>query len=213
MNGSEPLASQVNQPKATSQARRPRSWDWLFRLAIVILLAGSAAWACWRLGRLELLQRQSRQLSSTITRLSAQVDELEGKWARGQADEIGNQLKQARARLFSDQAALEHWIRALKEQAEPLFLEAKTSFGKTVPLNAAEQELAMIPATISLDVGPADETGQSASPYRRLVQLSQSLARQEKRADLVEMTVEGGTNSVASAVLVLHLWAGVEARP
>ncbi len=213
MSSNEPMTAPVGQPKPKVQNRRPGSLDWPFRLVIVALLAGSAALAWWSLWRLEPLQRQSRELNSTIARLSVQIEELERKWSRGQVEEVGDRFKQAHAQLFSDQPALENWMNGLKEQSESLALEAKTTFGKTIPVNSADQELAMIPTTVSVNVIPLRKTGQSAWPYRRLVQLSQGLARQDKRADLVEMTVLGGTNSVAGAVLVFNLWAGAEGRP
>jgi hypothetical protein len=49
-----------------------------------------------------------------------------------------------------------------------------------------------------------------ASTFQRTVQLSQQLAGLEKRVDLVELTAAGGSNSVASTVVVLQLWTGEE---
>jgi len=210
MNSQEPMSVRVNRPAAAAAVRGPVSRDWLFRLGIVALLAGSVTVAWRSLQRLETRQKHCREISATVARLSAQVDDLERQWSRGQEEEVGGQLRQARSQLFCDQAALENWLSSLKAQTDPLALEARATFGKTIPRNIAEEELAMIPTTISVDVRPVREKERGGWPYLRLVQLGQRLTRQDKRADLVELKVEGGTNSVTGAVLVFNLWAGAE---
>ena len=67
----------------------------------------------------------------------------------------------------------------------------------------------MIPATIFLEVHPTTEQ-PAQPPYQRLLQLAQQLGAGEKRTDLAELTVWGGTGSVSRATVVLNLWAGEE---
>jgi hypothetical protein len=42
------------------------------------------------------------------------------------------------------------------------------------------------------------------------VQLAQQLNTEEKRTDMTELTISGGTGSISEAVVVLRLWAGEE---
>jgi hypothetical protein len=51
------------------------------------------------------------------------------------------------------------------------------------------------------------------SAYQRVLRLAQRLTATQKRADLAELTVFGGTNSISSAVMVFDLWAGEGGAP
>ena len=72
------------------------------------------------------------------------------------------------------------------------------------------EKLAMIPATIFLEVRTTTDQSAAQSPYQRLVQMAQQLGAGEKRTDLAELSLSGGTGSVSRAVMVLNLWAGEE---
>jgi hypothetical protein len=178
-------------------------------VVIAALLLGSLGltWWCFKV-RLAPLQAQAKELSIQVGRLSTEVDVLERTWARARADEISNRLFQAHSQLFLDQASLENWLANLQEQAEPLALEAKANFGKTIPQNVIGEELAIIPTSIAVDVHPTASADVAGSPYRRVLQLSQRMASETKRADLAELKVEGGPNSIARAMLTFELWAG-----
>ena len=66
---------------------------------------------------------------------------------------------------------------------------------------------------LSVEVQPLPAAQIAASPYQRILLLSQRLSTQEKRADLTELTVTGGTNSINHAVFGLHLWAAEGKTP
>jgi len=203
------VAARINRPGAALQANPVKPRDWLFRLAIVVSLLGSLGLTWWSFRvRLAPLQAQARELSIKVGRLSGEVDELERTWAKARADEISNRLFQAHSQLFVNQASLENWLANLQVQAEPLALEAKASLGKTIPQKVVGEELAIIPTSIAVDVHPTASADVAGSPYRRVLQLSQQLAAETKRADLAELRVEGGANSVARAMLTFELWAG-----
>jgi len=204
-----PLAARINRPGAALQANPVKPQDWIFRVVIAVLLLGSLALTWWSFNvRLAPLQAQARELSTKVGQLSTEVDELERTWAKARADEISNRLHQAHSQLFIDQASLENWMANLQEQAEPLALEAKANFGKTIPQNVIGEELAIIPTSIAVDVHPTTTAEVAGSPYRRILQLTQRLAAETKRADLAEVKVEGGPNSVGRAMLTFELWAG-----
>ena len=101
----------------------------------------------------------------------------------------------------------------LKEQVSPLALDAKADFGRTIPQATNEADLVIIPTTIAVDVQPAAGSQGYESPYQRVLRLCQRLSAQQKRADLAELRVTGGTGSVSSAMMVFHLWAGEEGEP
>ena len=55
---------------------------------------------------------------------------------------------------------------------------------------------------------PAPGDARGKSPYERVLAFGQQLAAHGKRADLAELNVAGGADSISRAVLVLNLWSG-----
>ena len=204
-----PIPVPLKLPPKPLQARPFRSREWVFRLVIVLLLVGSVALAWWSLKfRLLPAQKQSRELSVSVTRLSTEVDDLERQWSKVKQDQVARRLNQAHAQLFDTQDAVENWLFNIKAQSDPLLLDAKASLGKSIPKTTNGQDVAIIPATVSVSVAPIFGVQDRESPYQRILRFSERLATLQKRADLIDLTVAGGTNSVSSASLVFHLWAG-----
>ena len=72
------------------------------------------------------------------------------------------------------------------------------------------EELSIILSSVALEVRL--EPGGMEPPYQRLLRFSQQLVGDGKRADLAEMIVEGGPNSITRADMVFTLWAGVSGK-
>jgi hypothetical protein len=199
----------------------PNRQEWFFRLAIVVLLLVPVVVATWCLQRLTPLQQKSKDLSLKVGRVSLEVESLERTWTQQRIQEITGKLHLAEGQLFRDQAALETWLSTLKEHGDALGLEVKANFGRMIAQKSPPgDDLAVVPATVSVEVRPAattdfdhPETIGKLSPYQRLFQFSHRLTAVGKRADLAEINVDAGTNSVASATLVFHLWAGKTGLP
>lgn len=191
------------------EARSAGRSDWMFRGVIVVALCASAALAWWSLKvRLLPLQKQSRELAMSVSHLSITVDELERQWPEAKQEEVARRLAQAHHQLFRNQAALETWLSRADAQAAPLLLETKTALGQSVSKVSGEEEVAIIPTTISVEVQPRRNNPLKGSAYERVLRLTQGLMDSKQRADLAELSVDGGTNSIAHAKLVFHLWAG-----
>ncbi len=207
----------VVAPKSAPVPLQPTSFsrrEWIFRLVTATVLCAAVGLAWWTLKiRLLPLQKQSRELSVAVSRLSTEVDDLERQWSKARQEETARRLSQAHTQLFGTQAALEAWLSQLKEQADPLLLDTKAALGQSIPKLTGEQEIAVIPTTISVDVHPAVNDQGREPAFQRVLRLVQTLTAPKKRADLAELTVVGGTNSISSAVLVFHLWAGEGGTP
>jgi hypothetical protein len=195
---------------AEVQPNRVDAYEWHFRGFVVVMLAISMMLGWWSLKRLIPLQKKCAELSATVSRVSGEVDELQRRWSEDDAAEIQRRFAQAHLQLFVDQAALENWMATLKDQVIPLGLGVHTDFAKSVP-QKSHNDLAIIPTTISIDVGPALGTQTTETTYQRILRLSHRLTTQQRRADLTELKVSAtGDNSINGAVLVLNLWAGEE---
>jgi len=214
----------VNNPSQTAPAREKRqtaptqsgatdSRAWTARLVFLAAVAGAMILAWWSLTRvLAPCQQQSRELGSTVARLSGEVEDMERKWTKAKAEQLNQKFDAIHAELFGGPLGLAGWLANLKEQVVPLGLTVQADSGNATPLATNGQRLVVIPANIAVDVQPTPATQSFPSPYQRLLLLSQHLSAQEKRADLTELTVVGGTNSINRAVFGLNLWAS-EAKP
>jgi hypothetical protein len=209
MSGSAPSGV---QPRAVvlTQLRKPKRGEAVFRVVIILVLLASLALAWWAFAvKFVPLQKQSRDLTMAVSRLSTEVDALERKWTKEEAAEIRARYKELHTQLFADTAALQAWLSRLEEMAAPLSLQATVEFGNTVPQLTNDYKVAFIPANVSLEVRPV--LNSTESPYQRLLRLGQKLAVEGKRSDLAELTVSGGPMSITKAQLVFNLWAGEEA--
>jgi len=108
--------------------------------------------------------------------------------------------------LFADEAELGRWLFRLEEEAAPLALDINVDFGKSTARTAEQERLAIVPASVRLEVRPA--IGGTQTPYQRLLRLGQQLAAEGKRADLAELDMNGGPLSITHGLLVFNLWAG-----
>ncbi len=207
MNGSEPNSGVVSSAPSAGSGQRLNLKNWLIRGGVLILITGSVAVAWWSLTQV-LVPRQklSQDLSTHVARLSAQVDDLERQRTSEDAARINSQFEQVPRQLLAGDAALDTWMAKLKEQLSVGGLAVQADFGAAQPLLTNGARIAVIPATLTLDAVPG--ASGSSSTYHRILQLSHQLSTQDLRADLKELTVTGGTNSIGRAVVALDLWAG-----
>jgi hypothetical protein len=157
--------------------------------------------------------KQSRELSSTVSRLSAEVDDLERQWTKAGPGQVSNQFSQVDLKLYEGRTGVESWLADVKDQAAPLALDVQADLGAASPQTAGGRTLTVIPATVSVEVQSAPLAITNSSAYQRIFRLSQRLTEQDKRADLTELTVFGGTNSIGRAVLILNYWTRKEGTP
>ena len=194
-----------------AQPRKLNHLEALFRVVILTLILASLALAWWSFSRrLVPLQQQSRQLAVKLNRVATEADALEMKWPKAEAAQIRADYQEVRSELFADEAELGRWLMRLDEQAAPLALEIKVNFGKSTSRTAEDEKLAIIPASIVLEVHPT--IGGNQTPYQRMLRLGQQLGAEGKRADLYELSVNGGPLSITHGLLVFNLWAGEESK-
>jgi hypothetical protein len=192
---------------AVAQPRKISQWEAIFRVTIAAALLASMGMAWWTLThKLVPLQQQSQALNANFSHLSAEVDALEIKWPNERVEPIRRQFKELRAQLFANEDAMEEWFDRLMQASGPLSLNLQVEFGKPSVQVTNEVQVTVVPASVSVEVRPSP--GGTESPYQRLLHFGQLLSTEGKRADLAELSVVGGTNSITRALLVFNLWAG-----
>ena len=127
---------------------------------------------------------------------------------------VNQRFAQIDANLFTDQTAVEAWLAEFKAKLLPLGLNLKAAAVEKGQMRAvAGRKILVIPTTISIEVQPAPGAADARSPYQRVLQLTQQLTLHDKRADLTELTAEGGADSISRITLGLDFWtAGKEAE-
>jgi hypothetical protein len=180
---------------------------------MAVFLGGAGFLALWSYQRLVPVQRQAREAASLASRLSGEIAVMEGRYSAEEIAELMQSYDRAKGLLFSTPGALKEWFQQVQLQMVPLALDATADFGRAAITNSASHKLAVVPATLSLNIQPASQVEAVRSPYERVLRFLDELGRQEKRMDLVELQVTGGSNSISRAVAMLQLWAGEEAKP
>ena len=183
------------------------------RIALVVLNLGSFALLWWSLQKLLLpLQKQARDSNATMTRLISEVDRMEHAWSAADIEQVRTNYNEVPSWMFVGRPALEAWLGEVKERVVPLALEVAPEINRSDP--AAPGSTNTVPTitstTLALKVRPAAGIEAINSPFQRTLQFSQQLTAEQKRADLVELTVVGGANSVEEADLILQLWTSEE---
>ena len=209
MSPDNPSLPPTPQQLAMAEATKSKPWELIFRLINFGLILLSLALAWWTFEkRLIPQQQKSRQLASTMDTLSSQIDDLSRKWPKFERDQIRTDYKEVRSALFQDEMELGRWVMRLEEEAAPLALETQVKFGSPSDKTTDKEKLSIIPASITLVVRPT--IGGTQTPYQRMLRLGQTLGAEGKRADLAELTVNGGPLSITKGILVFNLWAGDE---
>ena len=213
--GESAPAPELRSPPQRSVAPRNGSYRaWLFRVLILAVLLDSVGLVWWSFGLVLIpRQKQSRELSLKVARLSAEVDDLDRQWTPAQMAQVTNQFSRVYFTLFQGRAGVETWLANLKEIAASLALDVKADFGQPSPQTVGGRTLTVIPATVLVEVQPAGPDTKPPSPYERILLFGQLLSVEKKRADLTELSVDGGVNSISRVALVMNYWTGKEAAP
>lgn len=198
---------------ALLQSRDSNYKEIAIRIGVVLLNLLSIGLFWWSLQYLLLpLQKKARDASTAVTRLQSEVDAMERAWTKPASEEVRGKFGEVRNWMFVGQPAVEEWLGNVKKLAMPLALEVGLDFSRVESAEAAPTNApsAIRPTAVALTFRSAPGIEAVASPYQRVLQLSQRLTTQDKRVDFTELTVNGGSNSVENAVIVLHLWTGEE---
>jgi hypothetical protein len=196
---------------ALSEAKRTHHRDRLFRVLTAAGILLSVVLALWSLFSIWFpLQTRLGDLTTQASRLSSENDALSSKWSPEKVARLRADYATVHSSLFVSPAAFNSWLANLRSDCQDLKLGFKVSLeGPSAMTNAPD--FALIPARISLDFSRPDAADDS--PYQRLMKLNQAFTAQGKRADLTQMRVEGGPNSVKHADLVFQLWASDQPNP
>jgi hypothetical protein len=195
-------------PKKASLTTR----DWVIRGAMVGILLAALGVLVWSYQRLMPLQAQGRRLTERVNKLQEEVALMERGYTPADLEKLAREFQFAGAQLFGGEEALAAWFNGLRRRSVPLALEADADFGPP-RTPATNYPVAVVPATLTLNIKPSEDATSPRSPHVRVLTLLDELVRQTNRADLLELHITAGSNSIAQVKAVFELWAGQEAKP
>ena len=111
--------------------RSTGTWEFAFRALTVLVILAALALAWWSLFEVWLpAQKEAQERTSRLARLSDEVDQLNRKWPKADADRVRTAYDRVRTHLFSSEGGLEDWLGYLKAESDSLNLGIKVDFGK-----------------------------------------------------------------------------------
>ena len=182
----------------------------LGRIIMLVVFVASVVLVFWSVNRLPPLNRELQAQTTRVAQLADQVEHMQANWNPAEADAVAKAVKQTREALFATPEEYTKWQQEIQRQSAPLGLDASAQLLKAKP--TPDNKFATTPAVIAIEVQPTSETTVTNSPYKRLLEFGQTLARPNKRVDVTELTVTGNSNSVAQARIEVQLWSQVKAR-
>src|SRR5881394_1240973 len=88
-------AAPARRPAVMAKAKKLTQWEVLFRVTVFVVILASVAFAWWAYSqRLIPLQKQSRELTSANSALSTEVDKIDRKWSKEDAELIRARYKE-----------------------------------------------------------------------------------------------------------------------
>jgi hypothetical protein len=168
------------------------------------------AGSCWLLywsfvSRLQPVSRELQKKTSEMSHLADDVEQMRFKLDRKEVAQTRARYQAAQQFLFAGPGDLNAWEEEVKIQAGSMRLEAICQLGEAEPHPQARAKLGLIKA--QLGIRPAYIPGATNSTVPAVAELHAKHDETAKRFDLLELSVEGDTNSVKQALAVVQLWS------
>lgn len=200
----------ATRAKKTSRAR-PLAMQFLERGLVAFAIIGSLLSVWWSINRLTRFQQQSSTVTQQASRISTEIELMEAQLAPGKTQEVALRFDKARRDLFAGGESVAAWRDALNEDAVPLALQTQLTIDGTSTSNVGDHLVTLIKATV--EITPSPDVPSSQSGFERVLSFVHQLTTQTQRVDLLELRVQGGSNSVDRAFAAVELWAMDPERP
>ena len=179
--------------------------DILERVIAALAFLGSAWLLWWSLQSIIPQDRQATQINKHMAAQTAELDRFEGLWKKDKLDALTARYETVCGQLFTNRDDYAAWEGDVKQLGAYLGLSLSLKTGAAIEFQVAETNLYAIPVTLNVQATAGPQG--TVTPYRRIIRLAERAASGEKRAELVEMAINGSSNSVAQAVFVINLWS------
>lgn len=190
--------------------RSSRWHETLARLGVGLVFIGSLAVVGWLSSRLFTEQRRAKQLGASIERINRDIESLTARLDPRAATNLLKDLNLERDAFSLSPENITNWIGRVQSDALPLVMDVEGSALPQIDMPSMGEGVAVVPLTLSIT--PVAGIEAIGSGYQRLLQFCRTLSTHSNRVDLIELTAQGGTNSVEHATAVVHLWSAKPAE-
>jgi hypothetical protein len=167
----------------------------LFRLAMIGICLASIGLVYWSFFMRFLPVSGEHQAHITeLSRLSDEVDQLRARLDPVEVEQTRVRFAAARQLLFASGDDLQQWGMTLERDALSRALEVSVELGDAEEEDQDHPELSRVSAELTL--WPLTVVGLTNSPYQRVLGYFQDVVTAPKRIDLLELRVDGNSNSV-----------------
>ncbi|MCZ7638798.1 MAG: hypothetical protein M5U12_23725 [Verrucomicrobia bacterium] len=162
----EPPAAAAAPGKARRRGPPLTLRDWVWRTVAWSLLAGSVGLLLWTYQQLVPAQQRLREASTRVSRLSAEIAVMEGRYSPADIEQLAAEYRGAIELLFSTPESLAEWLQEIRAQAVPLAFDTTPEFSRLTPEAQGRTNTgsAYEPATLSLLVQPKLQVEGCAPP-------------------------------------------------
>ena len=188
-------------PAASPFALHP----WVLRSLLMVPTLAAIVLVWHATTRLDRVQREMADLETQNGRLYRDIENVEREWMTGDIEAVKTRHDEVMTRMRGGTELVSLWLQQANERASQLSLEIVPRFETPMVRTIGSTTVTLVPAT--LDVRPAP--GQDAdgrAVYQRLLDLCLHLSTQPNRADLMQLSVQTGSNSVSKATVSFSLW-------
>ncbi len=188
-------------PSASPFALHP----WVLRLLLMVPTVTAIALVWHATTRLTHVQREMADLETQNGRLYRDIENVEREWMTGDIEAVRTRHAEVMTGMRGGTELVRLWLQQANERASQLSLEIVPRFDAPMVRTIGSTTVTLVPAT--LDVRPAIGQDADARPvYQRLLDLCLQLSTQTNRADLMQISVQTGSNSVSRATVSFSLW-------
>jgi hypothetical protein len=173
---------------------------------MLVVFVASVGLVWWSINRLAPLGKRIEEGTGRIAGLENDVLQMELRWDADEADATEAQFNEAGGLLFSGQEEITVWQEEIKSSHDDIL---RVNFGpptvRTLESPIPNRVFTTTEATI--DLQPIQDETIVATPYERLLELTETLTTDKRRVDLLEVTARGNSNSVSHARLLVRVWS------
>lgn len=178
---------------------------WVLRFLLMAPTVAAIVLVWHATARLNHVQREMADLETQNGRLYRDIENVEREWMTGDIEAVKTRHDEVMTRMRGGAELVRLWLQQANERASQLSLEIVPRFESPMVRTIGSTTVTLVPAT--LDVRPAAGQDADVRPvYQRLLDLCLQLSTQTNRADLMQLSVQTGSNSVSRATVSFSLW-------
>ncbi|MEN9676144.1 MAG: hypothetical protein RIS76_2040 [Verrucomicrobiota bacterium] len=155
-------------------------------------------------GRLRPVLRESADLAGHLGNLVGRVEMSEQVLREAEREEVDSLVEQLKEPLWGGETEILDWLGDAESMARDLGWSLGHEVGEAERRSGEGVDLLEIP--VRMVMRAATGGSRSGVSRRAILRMGEWIARSERRADLLEMTVSVPKGGILEAAFTVHLW-------